>query len=79
MEYCDPQTTSEACLKGAFEALLKGDTDERDRLCERAKVILEAETSANAIQKVLSIDFYVKKDGVCISSKTMAKAAGVYQ
>jgi len=26
------------CLQGAFAALLRGDTDERDRLCQLAKM-----------------------------------------
>jgi hypothetical protein len=75
----ESKTTSDACLKGAWDALLKGDTAERDRLCERAKMLMEAEKMANAIEKVMSIDFYVKPNGVAISSKIMAKAAGVCQ
>lgn len=33
----ETKITLEDCLKGAFQALLKGDTAERDRLCALAE------------------------------------------
>lgn len=69
--------TAEASLKGAFAALLRGDTDERDRLCKRAEILLEAENYANAVEAVLSVDFYVFGNGTVIPTKEMAKSVGV--
>ncbi len=39
----DDETTSAGCLRLAFKALLAGDYKERDRLCDRAEVLLRAE------------------------------------
>ena len=71
--------TSTSTLQAAFAALLRGDTAERDRLCERASVLIVAEERASAMQRVLSIDFYVTASGVAVPTKRMAKAAGVIQ
>lgn len=38
-----PENTSEECLRKAWAALLRNDLKERDRLCERATRLLEAE------------------------------------
>lgn len=73
------ETTSEQCLKAAFQALLKGDTKERDRLCDRAKELLKAEQHAATIQQILNVDFFVFINGQAVSSKTMARAAGEIQ
>lgn len=35
--------TVEDCLRGAFSALLKGDTAERDRLCDLAQTAFDGE------------------------------------
>lgn len=69
-------TTSEACLRAAFQALLHGDTAERDRLCERAKVLLDAEHKASAVERVMAVDFYVTPSGEVVPTKAMARAAG---
>ncbi len=74
----DP-TTSEDCLKAAFAALTRGDTTERDRLCERAKNLLKAEDYACRVERALSVDFYVNKRGIAIPVMAMAKAAGAIQ
>ncbi len=71
--------TSTACLKGAFEALLRGDFAERDRLCDRAKKLMEAESLSEAVERVLSADFYVTRAGVSVPTKLMAKTVGVLQ
>lgn len=71
------ESTSEACLKAAWQALLRGDCTERDRLCERAKILLDAENKAAAVERVMAIDFYVRPNGVCVSTKAMARAVGV--
>jgi hypothetical protein len=70
-------STSQECLQQAYAALLKGDTKERDRLCDRANALLKAEQQAAAIESVLAKDFYVTSKGVAIPVKRMAKAAGV--
>lgn len=68
--------TSKSCLREAFAALLRGDTAERDRLVSRARVLLEAERHADAVQRVMAKDFYVTRTGVVIPVGAMAKAAG---
>jgi hypothetical protein len=72
-------TTSSDGLKAAMSALLRGDAAERDRLVERTKRLLEAEDYAARIERVLSVDFYVRADGVAISTVAMAKTVGVMQ
>lgn len=74
-----PMNTSEGCLKGAWAAILRGDYAERDRLCDRAKTLVEAERVANAIERVLLVDFYVSTDGRAVSSREMARQAGALQ
>ena len=71
--------TSEAALKGAFEALLRGDLAERDRLCDRAEALIKAEQRSSAIESVLSVDFYVDTRGRAVSSKAMARSIGMIQ
>ena len=72
-------TTSQDCLRDAFAAILRGDATERDRLCERAKTLLDAEHYADAVERVMSKDFYVTRAGVAIPVKMMARAAGALQ
>lgn len=74
----DP-TTAAGCLKAAMEALPRGDRAERDRLLDRSETLWRAENKASAIEKVLSVDFYVTRDGRAISSKRLAEANGVYR
>lgn len=74
----DP-ATSEACVKAAFEALLAGNGAERDRLCERAEKILQAERWADAAQRVMEVDFYVNNAGVATSTKLMLQLQGIVQ
>ena len=68
--------TSQDCLRAAFAALLRGDTAERDRQVARAEVLLKAEQYADAVTRILAVDFYVGRDSVAIPTKCMAKAAG---
>lgn len=72
----DP-TTSSDCLRDAFQALLLGDTAGRDRLCERATALAEAEQHASAVERVLTVDFYVTRNGAAVPTLAMARAAGV--
>lgn len=46
--------TSKDALQGAWAALARGDLHERDRLCERAELLLEAEQRASAISNLLA-------------------------
>lgn len=69
-------TTSQACLQAAFQALLHGNTAERDRLCERAKALLDAEHKASAVERIMAVDFYVTAHGEAVPTKAMAQAAG---
>lgn len=73
------ETTSDGCAKLAFQAILRGDTAERDRLCERSRELIAAEGRAAAMEHVLSVDFYVTRGGVCIPTIKMAKAARAIQ
>lgn len=74
----DP-TTTEECLRQGFAALLRGDTAERDRLVRRAEKLMEAEHYAGAVERVLTVDFYVSRRGVAYRSTDLARAAGVIQ
>lgn len=47
----------------------------RDRILERARRLIEAEEKANAVQRVLAVDFYVKANGVAIPTPLLARAA----
>lgn len=71
----DP-ATSDDCLRAAFAALVRGDTRERDRLCARAEILIKAEQHADAVQRAMSVDFYVSRKGIAIPVKLMARAAG---
>jgi hypothetical protein len=65
-------------LQQAFAALLRGDTDERNRLCGLAEKELlheEMEEKAAATARVLTVDFYVKADGTVIETRKMYAAA----
>ncbi len=75
----DKPNTSEGCLRAAYQALLRGDTAERDRLCKRAEALLQAEHYASAVERLLAKDFYITPSGVCIPTEKMAKSAGVFQ
>jgi hypothetical protein len=71
--------TSNEALQAAWAALLRGDTLERDRQCERAKHLNEAEVYAAAMQRALSIDFYVNTRGVAYPARELARRAGAIQ
>ena len=73
------ESTSSDCLRAAFQAILRGDYAERDRLCERAKKLEEAERYAHAVEKIAAVDFYVTPLGIAIPTTKMMKAAKVYQ
>ena len=66
--------TAESSLKAAFAALLRGDTAERDRLCQRAEVQHQAEARSRAIAKVLATDFYVNQRGTVYPSRAVFEA-----
>lgn len=68
--------TSDGCMKAAFQAILRGDYAERDRLCARAKALIAAEGEAAAVERVLSADFYVSRNGIAIPTLKMAAVAG---
>jgi len=71
--------TSEDCIRGAWQALLRGDLAERDRLCARVKQLIEAERYNDAVERIMSVDFYVTSQGVVIPTPMMAKAANALQ
>ena len=71
--------TSKECMRGAFAAILRGDTAERDRLADRAKVLLAAEMQADTLQRVMSIDFFVTAKGLAIPTAVMMKRIGAIQ
>jgi hypothetical protein len=71
--------TSEKCMKGAWQAILRGDYAERDRLCDRARLLIEAEKQAGAMQRVMAVDFYVTDRGVAFPTKLMAEKVGAIQ
>ena len=49
-------------LRAAWAALLRGDTDERDRQCDLAKAALEDEKTAG-LRRLMETDFFVTPDG----------------
>lgn len=71
--------TSDNCLRAAMQALVRGDTAERDRLVRRGEMLMRAEEQCAAVARVLSVDFYVDSRGRAFPSATMARAAGVVQ
>jgi hypothetical protein len=73
------EATARECLQAAFEAIKRSDYAERDRLCDRANRLVAAEDAAAAVERALSVDFYVNRKGVAIPTLTMAKAAGAIQ
>ena len=73
------ETTSQACLRAAFQAILRGDTAERDRLCQRGGSLEEAEAKAAAVERVLGVDFYVTTSAIVIPTVLMAKGVGIIQ
>jgi hypothetical protein len=72
----DPSTSAD-CIRAAWTALTKGNKAERDRLLDRAKLLLAAEENSSAVQRVLAVDFYVTARGVAYPSINMARAAGL--
>lgn len=73
------EDTSDGCMRLAFEAIRLNDTAERDRLCDRARALIAAEGQAEAVQRLMEVNFFVTRTGVCISTTAAAKAAGVIQ
>ena len=73
------EDTSDGCMRLAFQAILRGDYTERDRLCQRAQALISAEREAHAVERVMSVDFYVTRFGVSIPTKHMARVAGAVQ
>lgn len=74
-----PENTSDGCMRLAFQAILRGDYADRDRLCERARALIAAEGEAVSVQRILSADFYVTRSGVAIPTSKMAAVAGAIQ
>ena len=61
-------------LRAAWAATIRGDTAERDRLCELGKIALRAEERSARIRSmsgIMQVDFYVTKSGVAFSTKDM--------
>lgn len=70
-----PSTPSEG-LRMAFQATLRGDYSERDRLVERTRRLIDAEDHATRVQRALSINFYVDAKGTVYPTVLLARAAG---
>lgn len=47
--------TIEDCLKGAFQALLRGDLEERDRLCKLAEIGFNGENEAPKDRSIFEV------------------------
>lgn len=73
------ESTSDSCMRAAFQAILRGEYAERDRLLARARLLIDAENRAAKIEEVLAIDFFVNSRGTVYSTQAMAKAAGAIQ
>ena len=73
------EDTSDGCMRLAFQAILRCDYEERDRLCDRAKLLIKAEGEASAMERVMAVDFYVTCGGCVIPTARMAKVAGAIQ
>ena len=61
-------------LKGAWAALMRGDADERDRLCALAETEIKAKARSRAIENLLKIDFLVYADGRTVSTREVLAA-----
>ncbi len=73
------EATSTDCMRAAFQAVLRGDYAERDRLLDRARALISAEGQAAAMERVLAVDFYATRGGTIIPTKLMAARAGALQ
>jgi hypothetical protein len=62
-------------MAAAFQALLNGDTRKRDSLMEDMERARFMDAKERALQKLKDIDFWVRPDGVAISSRDILKVA----
>lgn len=49
--------TADECIKAAFDALLRGDTAERDRLCKMAEQLMRAGDRVRSGDKIIEGEF----------------------
>lgn len=56
-------------------ALMRGDTAERDRLCRRAEVLLNAEAKSRALAMVMAVDFMVDSKGTAYRTRDLLRVA----
>lgn len=63
------------CLQGAFQAILRGDYEERDRLCALATTLHKKDARERALGMLKTIDFFVKMDGTVMASRDVMRAA----
>lgn len=68
-------------MRKAFQAILRGDYAERDRLLAKVRRGIQveeiAEVAAATARVMKRADFYVSKAGVAIPIQAIARAAGV--
>lgn len=62
-------------MKAALDALLKGDTGKRDSLMEDMKRAQFMDAKERALTRLSEIDFFVRPDGVSISSRDVRRVA----
>lgn len=62
-------------LAEAFQAILRGDYAERDRLCDLAEAQIRIEARDRALAKVLAVDFFVRANGTVILSRDVLREA----
>ena len=62
-------------MAAAFQALLNGDASKRDSLTEDMERARFMDAKERALQKLKDTDFWVRPDGVAISSLDVLKVA----
>lgn len=70
-----PRTASEG-LRSAYQAILRGDYAERDRILARTTKLIDAEERAARVERALAVNFYVTAAGTAIPTPLLARAAG---
>jgi hypothetical protein len=69
-----PKTPEEA-LRDGFAALLRGDTDGRDRAVRHAETLMKAGARGRALAKLMAVDFMVDSQGCVFPTRDILREA----
>ena len=65
----------DAVMRAAFAAVARGDYAERDRLCDRARIMMAKEARDRTLEKLLRADFLVSPDGTVYVTRDVLREA----